>query len=186
MSQAANLAPAESTAPTLPLAGSDSLSLRAAPFSHVAVIPYFVSFNGKSPEWTLNPRTETNLVSRVSLFESVRIERVEIQVNLLAGLTHGFVFGVSGGNIPTNMGTCQYYNYVGGAQYGVVQRDWTYPSDSPFSSEIKATVLGNPSPRFHFQLSGHEKTDTSVACFVRLHLHVRVAGVGVPSVISLG
>jgi hypothetical protein len=186
MSQTANLAPAESVAPVLPLSAPDSLALQAAPFTHTAVIPYFVSFSGKGPVWTLDPRTETNLVSRVSLFESVRLERVEIQVNLLAGLTHGFVFGVNGDKKPTNMGTCQYYNYVGGAQYGVVQRDWTYPADSPFSSEIKATVLGNPSPRFHFELSGHEKSDTTVSCFIRINLHVKVAGAGVPAVICLG
>lgn len=127
---------------------------------------------------------EGTVATLISLFESARFISLDFSVEI-TGQSGRLWFAATGTDTtPATdrawLGAPVFQRFAGNA-HGDTFADYTFPSRHPFGSEVKATVLGNPHPRFYFRFDG----GTGDSCSVRGKLVVRGGGRGIIDATSI-
>lgn len=115
---------------------------------------------------------DSSILSILSPFETVSFVSLSFSVEI-TGQAGRLWFAASGSDDlpPTDdkwLG-CPVFQRFAGNAHGDTFAEYNFPATHPFGHELKATVLGNPSPRFYFKFSGSSGDTASVRGCVVVH-----------------
>lgn len=156
--------------------GASQLSTASLPVPQDIEIPFVTIF---SPKTSGRLHFDEGVIATlISLFESVHFVSLQFSVEI-TGQSGKLWFAATGSDdVPGEdkrwLGAPVFQRFAGNA-HGDTFADYVFPSSHPFGREVKATVLGNPHPRFYFRFEGNS-TDS---CSVRGKIVVRGGGRGI-------
>lgn len=162
--------------------GVSGLALDSLPAPTTIDIPFVVVFAPKS-RYRIH-FDDARFAAILSPFETVRLVSLSFSVEI-TGQSGKIWFAACGSdNLPTTdaewLGSPVFQRFAGNA-HGDTFADYALPSSHPFGNELKATVLGNPSPRFYFKFDGGSGDSASM----RGRITVHGGGRGIVPAISL-
>jgi len=187
----ASLAPSASTgAPStfIHQDGASAMTVSAAPAPRNITIPFVIT--GITATQNTKSLDLGSLGNQMlfSMFESVELISLEFTIIVTPG-SKKKVFYALDGNTKISSNDLQSLNapiagLVPGAEYGMSITTVVLPSNHSFGRELKASVLGNPTPTLHLGYFGSTPAQTTADVIVRGFATVKVSGVGLISALT--
>jgi len=168
---------------SLPAPGAVSLSAGTAAVESVFTVPFKCVLSGDKCCGRVNLRTDADIVSVFELFESVVLLSADFSMICHPG--DGRMISLAVG--PTaktlvGMVDCPLYAVEVATSMVPARLVFSLPDDHPFGREVKAAVLSNPCPVFHFGYEGAADDAKSADVVVRGAFRFRATGYGIPTV----
>jgi len=167
-------------APTLVPALASTMSISAPAPPRLITVPLAFHLSGVTGTFSLDLRSHVGFQNLIRLYESATFVSAVFHVHVFPGVTRRVHFAVSGRAIApaaaVNYAAAPVYELVAGATYSTVVESVGLPHSAAFGTELKAAVLGNATPKFHFRLEGG--TAATDCAFVRGSISFTVAGSG--------
>jgi len=150
--------------------GTSGLNVSSLPAPQEVEVPFVTSF---LPEQRNRMHfDDTGLAAILSPFETVTFVSLSFDVTV-TGQSGKLWFAARGSDdIPTTEAiwlACPVFQAFAGNSQGDTFSPYVFPASHPFGRELKATVLGNPSPRFYFRFFGNAGDVATVRGRVVVH-----------------
>lgn len=104
-----------------------------------------------------SPFATPSLVLMLGMYESVRLESVDLSVTVPSGASYSVYCGITRVGVPvkaTEWFTMPYLKIVNGSDQGSVVSNYRLPERHSFNPELRAATSGNGPPEFKFGLAG--------------------------------
>ena len=159
-----------------PFTPASQMYVNAGSYPTNPTLKFVAEFKPRS-KLTFSPTANASLRAMLLLFESARIQKVQIDFFLDTGKNYRLDLAVdTSSTAPPTYFSAPVHTRVGGSDLGPVERSWTMP-EAGFGTEIRATPLGNPPPHFHFYMHGGSGSD--IVAYARIYMTISLAGSGV-------